>query len=194
MDGAWSKRLDAGSHIDAPMVVARAADGTPYFASNAPSSQPARNRLQMAPVNEARNGLEAPMTIVDGYDEFGASPENMGWGVDMGFGSVVRLADGQWHGLLIHRVMAQTEHFRASLGTPQTGCYIEEVRSSGASVPIWTFVVPEPSSKALAISAFAGLLTAGTFWRRRGRAQSRRREARGGVCMHPPGATQESES
>jgi hypothetical protein len=165
--GTWNKVLEQGTRLQTPVVLCQAADGTPYFTGNPSSSQPARNTLQITPVNSARNGLGSAITVLDGYAEFGASPSGQGWDVDHGYGNVLRLADGQWHSILVHRVLARTEHFNASLGTPYTGLYMEEVFSSGAARPMWTFVAPEPSSGILVVSAIASILGARYFWSRR---------------------------
>ncbi|MBN1556228.1 MAG: exo-alpha-sialidase [Phycisphaerae bacterium] len=153
---SWNLQFDAGERLATPVILSRAADGTPYFSGNpADTGQPARNTLEITPVNLDRDGLCEPLTILDGYAAYGASPDSGdpdsnpdGWYIDHGYGNTVRLADGQWHGVFVHRVLAQAEQ-DGEPATPYTGLYMEEVFSTGPQVPLWTFVAPEPASLSL---------------------------------------------
>jgi hypothetical protein len=171
----WNLQFSAGTRLATPVILSQSADGTPYFSSNAAGTgQPARNTLQITPVNQARDGLSEPFTILDGYASWGVSPDSNdpdtnpdGWYIDHGYGNSVRLSDGQWHSIFVHRVLAQAEQ-DGDLATPYTGLYMEEVSSNGAPFPTWTFVVPEPSS-GTALLTMAGVLAAGRLcWKRQG--------------------------
>lgn len=140
----WSQTLNVtDARQDSPVVLNRAADGTPFFSANSSSDLGARNHLIILPVNSDFTGLENPITVKMGSNDFGSSPEDRGWDVDMGFANVVQLADGELHGALIHRVEATAEHYGYS-GTEFTGLYVEEVFSGGDPLPIWTFL-PDPA-------------------------------------------------
>ena len=52
--------------------------------------------------------------------------------------AVVRLADGEWHGVVAYRILDSAEHQGAE-PAPQTGCYVEEVASDGPVMPPWRF-------------------------------------------------------
>jgi hypothetical protein len=168
----WNLQLIAGMRLATPVILSQAADGTPYFSGNPPSSYPARNTLQITPVNQARNGLATPITIIDGHASWGDSPDSNdpdknpdGWYIDHGYGNVVRLSDGQWHSVFVHRVLAQAEQ-DGSPATPHTGLYMEEVFSNGDAVPTWTFVATEPSCGVLLL-IMVGFLAAGClYWNR----------------------------
>jgi hypothetical protein len=178
--GDWDQLFVAGSRLSVPLVLNQALDGTPYFTANAANDDPARDRLQIVPVNSTRTGLDAPLVVMDGTDEFGPSPNGQGWDVDHGYSNVVRLGDGRWHSVLGHRVMARTEHFNASLGAPCTGFYVEEVSSSGDPRPMWTFVAPEPSSGVMAVftvASIVGFLSIKRAWSERFASVRRGKEA-----------------
>lgn len=141
----WNFLFNSGTRNvpeSTPVILSQAADGTPYFSGN-PKVGRAREVLHITPVNQTRNGLSTALTVLDGLAEFGTAPGGQGWDVDHGYGSVVRLADGQWHSVLVHRVLTRAEHYGGE-ATPYTGLYIEEVFSSGAQHPTWTFVESDP--------------------------------------------------
>jgi hypothetical protein len=71
--------------------------------------------------------------------------------VDHGVGNLIRLADGQWHSLLTYRVIAPP-------ASPFTGCYIEEVFSSGEPRPMGLVFMPEPASGLLTLFAAASIM------------------------------------
>jgi len=133
----WEQVLSApGAHNPGPISINRAADGTPYIGANLPGS--GRESLCIWPLNDARTGLLGPITARAAREEFGAPTAESRWMVDHPSGAVVRLADGAWHGLLAYRILDSAEH-RGADPSARTGCYVEEVRSSGPVVPEWRF-------------------------------------------------------
>ena len=58
--------------------------------------------------------------------------------VDHPSAAVLRLADGEWHGVVVYRVLNSAEHQGAE-PAPQTGCYLEEVVSDGPVFAPWRF-------------------------------------------------------
>jgi hypothetical protein len=141
----WTELFNKGKRKWSPMILNQAADGTPYYTFVPEYAAPARDILQIMPLDKDRTGFDAPITIIDGPTEYGPSPGGQGWDADHAIGNVVRLADGQWHAVLVHRVLARAEHYGGA-ATPRTGLYVEEVSSSGARRPTWNFVTPEPRS------------------------------------------------
>lgn len=135
----WYEVLhDSTLRSNAPMVLNRAADGTPYLAANHPKGF--RNILAMWPLAAERNGFEPPLIIRDCDPDFGAPPDRTSWFADHPVGAVVRLRDGQWHGVLGYRAMAfSTEGVGGETLTSHTGWYIEEVFSTGPARAAWDF-------------------------------------------------------
>lgn len=124
------------AHNEGPISIGRAADGTPYLAANQPGS--GRQTLCLWPLNAERMDLGKPLVVRAARDEFGPAPAGGTWLVDHPSAAVLRLADGQWHGVLAYRVLGSAEH-QGAPPAPQTGWYLDEVRSSGAAVPPWRF-------------------------------------------------------
>jgi len=123
---------------NAPVVLNQAADGTPYVAANDPASF--RAALRLWPLNPDRTDVEAPVVARDCVRDFGPAPEGTTWFADHPVSATVRLADGRWHNLLCYRVMAfSTEGVGGETLTPHTGCYIEEVSSTGPTRAPWQF-------------------------------------------------------
>ena len=60
------------------------------------------------------------------------------WRVDHPSGAVVQLADGAWHNVLGYRIHEDVES-RSTEPPPQTGAYLEEVRSAGPPAAAWKF-------------------------------------------------------
>ena len=125
-----------GAHNPGPISIGRAADGTPYIAANRPGS--GRETLCIWPLNAERMDLEKPLVARAARDEFGPAPGGGAWMVDHPSGAVLRLADGAWHGVVAYRVLGNAEH-RGAAPAAQSGCYVEEVLSSGPTVPPWRF-------------------------------------------------------
>ena len=119
-----------------PITINSAADGTPYIISCKPGHE--RDWLLLWPLKDDRSGLEEPMTVRNGLEDFGPPPSGVVWFMDHPNATTVHLADGKWHNLLSHRVMDRGEHGGQD-PAPQTGHYVEEVFSSGAVVPVWNF-------------------------------------------------------
>ncbi|NSW56358.1 MAG: hypothetical protein HPY44_10100 [Armatimonadetes bacterium] len=126
----------AGAHNSGPISIGSAADGTPYIAANLSGS--GRETLCIWPLNAERMDLEKPLTVRAARDEFGPAPGGGAWMVDHPSGAVLRLADGRWHGVLAYRVLGDAEH-KGALPTAKTGCYLEEIASSGPPLPPWRF-------------------------------------------------------
>ena len=133
----WGLALSLPSaHEPGPISIGCAADGTPYIAADQPGT--GRQTLQIRPLNAARMDLDPPLTVRAAREEFGPAPGGGAWLVDHPSGAVLRLADGRWHGVLAYRVLGSPEHEGAAPAA-QTGCYLEEVLSSGPVVPPWRF-------------------------------------------------------
>ena len=142
----WQKREDNpdwGSvinlpkgHNSGPMSIGSAADGTPFIGASLLGS--GRQTLCLWPLNAMRMDVEEPIIARAAADEFGPAPGNGKWMVDHPSAAVVRLGDGQWHGLVVYRVLGNAE-FKGDPPAPQSGCYVEEVISSGTPVPTWRF-------------------------------------------------------
>ncbi len=49
-----------------------------------------------------------------------------------------RLADRRWHSVLVYRIVDHGE-LSGAPPAPQTGCYVEEVLSTGAALAPWRF-------------------------------------------------------
>ncbi len=126
----------AGAHNPGPISIGSAADGTPYIAANPSGS--GRETLCIWPLNSERMDLDEPLTVRAARDDFGPAPGGGAWMVDHPSGSVLRLADGQWHGVIAYRVLGNAEHTGAP-PADQTGCYLEEIVSSGPPLPPWRF-------------------------------------------------------
>lgn len=120
----------------APITINTAADGTPYIVSCKLGHE--RDWIQLWSLNHGRTGLDEPVTVRNGLDEFGPPPSGMIWFMDHPNGTVARLADGEWHGLLSYRVLDRGEH-GGGPPTPFTGHYVEEVISTGPSIAAWSF-------------------------------------------------------
>ncbi len=88
--------------------------------------------------NADRSALEEPVIARDALAEFGPAPGGSKWMVDHPNAVTLRLADGQWHNVLVYRILVQKEH-RGAAPPPQTGCYVEEVLSDGPTAPPWRF-------------------------------------------------------
>ncbi len=135
----WCEVLhDPKLRSNAPMVLNRAADGTPYLAANHPKGF--RNISAIWPLSAERNRFQLPVITRDCDADFGPPPGKTSWFADHPVGAVVRLRDGQWHSVLCYRVMAfSTEGVGGETLTPQTGCYLEEVLSTGSARAAWEF-------------------------------------------------------
>jgi len=120
----------------APVTLNQAVDGTPYLVGNRLGHE--RDWLVIWPLNADRTGLEGPISVRNALEEFGPPPSGKVWFMDHANASVVRLGDGGWRNLLSYRIMDRGEH----AGKPpasQTGCYVEEVVSTGPAVAPWRF-------------------------------------------------------
>jgi hypothetical protein len=85
--------------------------------------------------------LNPAQVIRDAWQDFGPPPPETMWDVDHATSAVVRLADGQWHGLLTYRVIAFSVRGDAAgeTVTPHTGCYVEQMPAVAAVSPPWRF-------------------------------------------------------
>jgi hypothetical protein len=156
----WTKTIQANGLVaGSPISLNRAADGTPFVAANlyevAKSAAPmpviykdsegwpilggkGRNTMCIWPLNEERTALKDAIVVRDCEAEFGP-PVGSGWRVDHPVGLPVRLADGNWHTILVMRVLDYAELTFEMPPTARTGTYLEEVLTSGPPLPIWDF-------------------------------------------------------
>jgi hypothetical protein len=146
---AWNRliNVDAARANCTPVVLNQAADGSPFLVTTMAASVN-RNVLDLVPLNSDRTGLDATITVRNGPAEFDPTAS---YAVDHGVGNLIRLADGQWHSLLTYRVIAPP-------ASPFTGCYIEEVFSSGEPRPMGLVFMPEPASGLLTLFAAASIM------------------------------------
>ena len=70
--------------------------------------------------------------------DFGPPPLGSFWRIDLPVGMTVQLG-GRIRHLIFYRVLEHLECDADAMPTPFTGCYAAEVRSDGASVPVWNF-------------------------------------------------------
>ncbi|MEC8990901.1 MAG: hypothetical protein VX656_06625 [Candidatus Latescibacterota bacterium] len=134
---SWSTVIEQSqARGQAPITINRASDGTVYLAANALDRE--RDLLWLWPLNEQRTGLLEGMEIRDALEEFGPPPTGPVWFMDHPTAVTLRLGDGQWHHILVCRLMDRGEHAGAA-PPPQTGMYVEEVTSSGPAIPEWHF-------------------------------------------------------
>ena len=98
----WHSLFTADGRTNSPVVLNQALDGTPFLTTNIMGYH--RNIMEILPLNSSRTGLDKPITLRNGPVEFGPAPKGRGWGIDHGIGNVIRLADGNWHSILIYRV------------------------------------------------------------------------------------------
>ncbi len=122
-----------------PVSINQAADGTPFVAANLPPHDRTREVLCYWPLNQSRTDFEECRIARDAPAEFGPAPSGSWWRIDHPNSAIVRLADGAWHSLLAYRIVDNGEVEGDADPPPQTGCYVEEVLSSGESIPTWNF-------------------------------------------------------
>jgi alpha-L-fucosidase len=158
---SWNQLINAPSaRTYAPVVLGQAVDGSAFFVTNPKTTINVnidRNVLDLVPIKPNRTELDSAITVRDAPTDFGAAPSGLGWMVDHGVSNVIRLADGRWHSILTYRVDDQGEH-SGSPGTPYTGCYVEEVFSSGDPRPMGLTFVPEPTTGITALLTMVCML------------------------------------
>ncbi|MBT3377543.1 MAG: hypothetical protein HN742_12440 [Lentisphaerae bacterium] len=133
----WKQVISAAkARNSGPMSIGRAADGTPFIGANLSGS--GRDTLCLWPLNPARSGLEEPHIARAAHKEFGSGPAGSRWMVDHPSGAVLRLRDGNWHGVLVYRILGQAEHKGVGPAV-QSGCYVEETLCTGSPSPPWRF-------------------------------------------------------
>jgi len=140
--------------LESPVTINKAADGTVYLVSNRfdpdfvidKKTGRGRENLCIWPLNAQRTGLEAPLVAREAVKEFGPAPASPDpdwydcWMVDHPNGAVVQLRDGKWHSVLTYRVLHSPLFGSLAIPpAPQSGCYVEEVLSSGEELPAWDF-------------------------------------------------------
>ena len=126
-------------HARSPISLNRAADGTPYIAANLFPQSRTREILCLWPLNADRTELGELYIARDARGQFGPAPSESWWRVDHPISSVLRLADGKWHGVLTYHIVDNGEVDGFGSPTPQTGCYVEEIFSTGKAIPTWRF-------------------------------------------------------
>ena len=122
-----------------PVSINQAADGTPFVAANLPPHDHTREVLCYWPLNESRTDFEECRIARDASAEFGPAPSGSWWRIDHPNSAIIRLGDGAWHSLLAYRIVDNGEVEGDADPPPQTGCYVEEVLSSGEAIPTWNF-------------------------------------------------------
>ncbi len=128
-----------GCRSRSPVSINQAADGTPFVAANLPPHDRTREVLCYWTLNESRTDFEECRIARDAPAEFGPAPSGSWWRIDHPNSAIVRLADGAWHSLLAYRIVDNGEVEGDADPPPQTGCYVEEVLSSGEAIPTWNF-------------------------------------------------------
>jgi len=156
---SWERTLFVQGLVGSvPISLNQAVDGTPYIASNiftpwikVPGGDGGISRLEPAggrgersmlclwPLNEQRNGLEAPLVARDCLTEFGVPPSGTVWAADHPSARTVQLSDGEWHHLICYRLLDWKENTHFIAPSPRTGGYVEEVFSVGEPVAPWSF-------------------------------------------------------
>lgn len=126
-------------HARSPITINRAADGTPYIAANLFPKSRKREILCLWPLNGDRTNLGELYIARDARGQFGPAPSGSWWRVDHPISSVLRLADGKWHGILTYHIVDNGEVEGFGSPTPHTGCYVEEILSTGKPIPAWNF-------------------------------------------------------
>ena len=159
----WELRLDIARMLPStPAALGQAADGTPYLSGNfwqpefklpeglysdagVSRLEPVgwrgeRSTLCVWPLNEARDGFEAPLILRDPRSEFGLPPHGTVWAADHPVSNQVRLADGQWRTLVGYRMLEWKENTYFIPPSPQTGdATSTRSLSFGPPVPLWNF-------------------------------------------------------
>jgi hypothetical protein len=165
---SWQQMIHVKSiRYQSPITINQAADGAPYVVCNhfvsammnyegaftdGFSRITSREMLCLWPLNERRDGLLSPHVVsfpryhfgpppvgIDGASDDGNTIKGRDWTCDHPSAGNVRLADGQWHNLLCHRLLAQAEVQGGIPPTPHSGLCIEEVLTSGPARPEWKF-------------------------------------------------------
>ncbi|PYV10422.1 MAG: hypothetical protein DMG07_21155 [Acidobacteria bacterium] len=156
---SWQRTIFINGLVGSvPISLNQAVDGTPYVASNlytpwikVPGGDAGISRLEPAggrgerstlciwPLNERRDGLEAPLLARDCRTEFGVPPSGTVWAADHPSAMTLQLGDGEWHHVLGYRLLDWKENTHFIAPSPRTGAYVEEVFSVGEPVPPWNF-------------------------------------------------------
>jgi len=158
----WELRMNVARMLPStPAALGQAPDGTPYLSGNfwqpefkVPEGLYAdagvsriepvgwrgeRSTLCVWPLNEARDGFEAPLILRDPRSEFGLPPHGTVWAADHPVSNQIRLADGLWRTVIGYRMLEWKENTHFIPPSPQTGSYLDEVVSFGPPVPLWIF-------------------------------------------------------
>jgi len=98
-----------------------------------------RDKVCLWPLNGARNELESPILARHCTAEFGPAPGGVTWNADHPAATTVQLADGRWHNVIAMRVCDRAEVWAGITPPAPTGTYVEEVSSTGAPRPLWSF-------------------------------------------------------
>lgn len=152
-DGAAWRQIVSQPNLrpTTPVTVNATPDGTVFVLANVPGmTQPDgkvrwwhldRAQIAMWQLNDTKHELQPGQLIRDCVGEFGPPPADMVWDADHANSATVRLADQQWHGLIVYRVMqysVQGDKVGEAV-TPHTGCYVEEMPPSQPVTPPWRF-------------------------------------------------------
>jgi len=133
----WELIIDSPrTRQEAPVSISRTADGTPYIGACLPAH--GRETLCIWPLKADRTALGNAIVVRTARGEFGPPPGGSTWMVDHPSGAVVLLGDGKWHNVLAYRILQHAE-FSGKEPARHSGCYLEEVFSSGPAIPPWRF-------------------------------------------------------
>ncbi len=135
---SWQETVrQANVRSPSPVSIHRTVCGIPFIAANLRDTKRAKLCFWTIDGRE----LVGPRLIRDCVQEFGPLPQETFWAVDHPSSAIVRLADGRWHALLTYRLKAfrLPTRGRNEPILPQTGCYVEEVLSTGPAVAEWRF-------------------------------------------------------
>ena len=125
---------------NSPTSVGRTADGAIFVAGNFQKGY--RRHLALWPVLGDGGALGAPVTVRNAETEF--KPNTSQWLIDHPASAILRLKGGKIVSVLSYR--ARDDFWRGNrncpvtVPSPEAGCYIETVSSSGKPVPVWEFL------------------------------------------------------
>ena len=122
-----------------PVGVNVTPDGRAFICGNLLGTN--RDMLMCWEATAGADGICMERAVRDCTGEFGTAPEGTFWACDHPTTAVVRLADGRRHGLLVYRLLAFPKSTAKTVEPVvlQTGCYVEEIHSTGEAVEPWRF-------------------------------------------------------
>lgn len=137
-------RVRAGT----PLSINRGVDGAPYIAGN-PRHEPRvlsngwtqssivmRETMCFWPIDVERRELLPPVEVFNCERDLGPTP-GVDWRIDHPNSCVVRLADGQWHEVMVFRICDFEEIGFGMLPAPHSGLWQAEVTCAQEAVTPW---------------------------------------------------------